>query len=108
MTLSRRVTRMGRRATDDVTIGELCRRVDRFEAAMTDQLRDLQRTIADRAVPVDLWREADGEYSRRIGSLESAMNLAERRFRSTVVTMAAALASGLGGIIVSALTAHSK
>jgi len=93
-------------AEDGVTLGELGRRVDRFEASVNAQLREVTRTITDRTVPVDLWREAEGDHERRLTELESYQKVTEARFRATVLAFLVAMVGGLSGILVSALTAH--
>lgn len=91
---------------DDVTLGEVVRRVDRMDAEITRRLTDLSQSISTGLVPVDLWRTSQGDLERRVSQGEQYRERSEARFRASVVGIMTALASSWGGILVAVLTRH--
>jgi hypothetical protein len=91
---------------DGVTLGEVARRVDRFEGEVGRRFDSLERTITDRLVPTDLYKVTQDDLARRVSDTEVWQDRADVRLRAGVLAVVVCLISSGGAILAAVLSAH--
>ena len=86
---------------DDVTLGELARRVDRLETAMTEGFRELRDEIRNLAfVPAGVYASDQSALRERIQQLEKRADRVDNRAWHVRASLLIAAFSGLLSLII--------
>lgn len=79
-------------STDPVTIGELSRRIDRFESSVADGFKQLSREVAaTNSVHVDRYEADQRAAELRLAALEDRIRWVSRATGSMLLTIVAAV-----------------
>jgi hypothetical protein len=85
---------------EDVTLGEIARRVDRLEVAEQGRFKALDDRMTATLVSRDYYEGRSQVLSERIKRLEEAEVRRSARWSQTWIAIAAALVASLGSLII--------
>lgn len=85
---------------DDVTLGEVYRTLINYQLATANALGNLSDKVENRLVSMDLYTVAHAALQQRVLDLEQNEIRAQNYRRNLTAGVIAAVASGLGGLLV--------
>lgn len=89
----------------DVSMGEVCRRLDRLESVMQASLKAIDDRMAGQLVNRDYYETRHTALSQRVSDLESVNQVQASRAWTIVTALAVTFLSSVAAVII-AVTAH--